>query len=75
MDYQQTLTYLFSKLPMFSRIGAAAYRNDLTNTIKLSAFIGNPERRLMLVRCPDCDQQVGLDPKGRVLPHSVRITA
>jgi hypothetical protein len=37
--------------------------------------IGNPEGRLMLFRCPDCDQQVGLDPKGRVLPHMVRITA
>ena len=45
MDYQQTLTYLFSKLPMFSRIGAAAYRSDLINTIKLSEFLGRPERR------------------------------
>src|SRR5712672_3195709 len=45
MDYPQTLTYLFSKLPMFSRIGAAAYRSDLINTIKLSEFLGRPERR------------------------------
>jgi len=43
MDYAQTLQYLFSKLPMYSRIGAAAYREDLHNTIQLSAFIGNPE--------------------------------
>ncbi len=45
MDYQQTLDYLFTKLPMFTRVGAAAYREDLVNTIKLCAFIGNPERR------------------------------
>jgi len=45
MDYQQTLDYLFSKLPMFSRIGAAAYRKDLTNTIVLSEFLGRPEKR------------------------------
>ena len=44
MDYPQTLEYLFSKLPMYSRIGAAAYRNDLDNTIRLSEWLGNPER-------------------------------
>lgn len=49
MDYPQTLEYLFNKLPMYSRIGAAAYRNDLTNTLQLSAALGNPERRLRTV--------------------------
>jgi dihydrofolate synthase/folylpolyglutamate synthase len=49
MDYPQTLEYLFNKLPMYSRIGAAAYRSDLTNTIQLSAALGNPERRLRTV--------------------------
>ncbi len=34
---------------MYSRIGAAAYRNDLTNTIQLSDALGNPERRLRTV--------------------------
>ncbi|GGA96805.1 bifunctional folylpolyglutamate synthase/dihydrofolate synthase [Puia dinghuensis] len=45
MDYAQTVEYLFAKLPMYSRIGAAAYRKDLTNTWQLTDFIGNPERR------------------------------
>jgi dihydrofolate synthase/folylpolyglutamate synthase len=45
MDYQQTLDYLFSKLPMYSRIGAAAYRKDLINTIALSEFLGRPEKK------------------------------
>lgn len=49
MDYQQTLEYLFNKLPMYSRIGAAAYRADLTNTIQLSAAMGNPERKLRTI--------------------------
>lgn len=44
MDYQQTLAYIFSKLPMFSRIGTAAYRKDLINTVLLSEFLGRPER-------------------------------
>ncbi len=45
MDYPQTLKYLFSKLPMYSRIGAAAYRANLDNTIRLSEFAGHPERK------------------------------
>jgi dihydrofolate synthase/folylpolyglutamate synthase len=42
MNYQETIDYLFQRLPMFSRIGAAAYKKDLTNTIKLCAALGNP---------------------------------
>ena len=49
MNYPQTLDYLLSKLPMYSRIGAAAYRADLTNTIRLVAEIGHPERRFRSV--------------------------
>jgi dihydrofolate synthase/folylpolyglutamate synthase len=42
MNYQQTLEYLFAKLPLFSRIGAAAYKEDLDNTVRLCEFLGNP---------------------------------
>jgi dihydrofolate synthase / folylpolyglutamate synthase len=45
MSYDETLDYLFSKLPMYSRVGGAAYREDLTNTILLIESIGHPERR------------------------------
>lgn len=44
MNYQQTLDYLFSQLPMFQRIGAAAYKADLGNTITLCKILGNPEK-------------------------------
>ncbi len=44
-SYQQTLDYLYETLPMFQRIGAAAYKNDLSNTIALCETLGNPERK------------------------------
>jgi len=44
MTYQQAIDYLMSTLPMFSRIGKAAYKTDLTNTIELCNFLNNPER-------------------------------
>lgn len=34
---------------MFSRIGAAAYKKDLTNTIQLCDLIGNPQRRFKTI--------------------------
>src|ERR1700750_331859 len=45
ITYQQTIDYLFSKLPMFSRIGAAAFKKDLTNTIKICDFLDQPQRK------------------------------
>ncbi len=42
MDYQQTIDYLFSRLPMFSRIGTAAFKKDLINIRRLCEFLGNP---------------------------------
>src|SRR5450755_1905419 len=45
MDYPQTIEYLFARLPLFSRIGAAAYKADLTNIILLSEKLGNPEKK------------------------------
>ena len=44
MTYHQTLDYLFSRLPMFHRIGAAAYKADLNNTHALCLMLGNPEK-------------------------------
>jgi dihydrofolate synthase/folylpolyglutamate synthase len=45
MNYAQTLEYLFTQLPMFSRVGAAAYNPDLTNTIRLCEALGNPQHQ------------------------------
>jgi dihydrofolate synthase / folylpolyglutamate synthase len=43
MNYPQTVDYLFTRLPMFSRIGAAAIKKDLTNTIKFCQALNNPQ--------------------------------
>lgn len=44
-SYEETLAYLYDQLPMFSRIGAAAYKADLGNTVALCAAFGNPEKK------------------------------
>ena len=43
--YKETLDYLYARLPMFTRIGAAALKADLTNTIRLCALIDNPQNK------------------------------
>jgi dihydrofolate synthase/folylpolyglutamate synthase len=45
MNYQQTIDFLFTRLPMFSRIGAAAYKKDLHNTIELCNALNNPQTK------------------------------
>ena len=45
MTYQQTLEYLFNSLPMYHRIGQAAYKADITNTVHLMVHLGNPEKK------------------------------
>ena len=42
MTYSDALDFLFSQLPAYHRIGKAAYRNDLKNTILLDNYFGNP---------------------------------
>ena len=48
-DYQNTIDYLYSRLPMFSRIGAAAIKNDLHNTQLICSFLGNPEKKFKTI--------------------------
>jgi dihydrofolate synthase/folylpolyglutamate synthase len=45
MNYQQTLDYLYATLPVFQRIGAAAYKNDLLNTLALCKALGDPQNK------------------------------
>ena len=45
MTYSETLDYLFNSLPMYHRIGQAAYKADITNTVSLMQHLGHPERR------------------------------
>lgn len=49
LTYAETLDYLYTRLPMFSRIGAAAIKADLHNTIRMCDGLGNPERKFKSV--------------------------
>ena len=49
MDYKETIEFLFEKLPMFSHIGAAAFKKDLTNTIALCEALGNPHQKFKTI--------------------------
>ena len=50
MDYKESLDFLFAQLPMFSRVGAAAYKPGLERSYALAEYFGNPQRRLRAVR-------------------------
>ncbi len=45
MTYQETLSYLYTQLPMFTRVGASAFKKDLTNTVALCAKLDNPQHK------------------------------
>ncbi len=45
MNYQETVEYLMNRLPMFSRVGSAAFKKDLTNTLKLCSYLGDPQKK------------------------------
>ena len=45
LSYQATLDYLYSQLPMFTRIGATAIKKDLTNTLALCNALNQPQEK------------------------------
>ncbi|MBP6429846.1 MAG: bifunctional folylpolyglutamate synthase/dihydrofolate synthase, partial [Bacteroidales bacterium] len=49
MNYDETIDYLFTFLPMFQRIGAAAYKSDLGNTIALMGALDNPQHKFKAI--------------------------
>jgi len=49
MDYAQTIQYLYTQLPVFTRVGASAYKEDLTNTIELCKRLGDPQHQFKSV--------------------------
>ncbi len=49
MTYEQTIKYLYAQLPMYSRIGAAAYKEDLINTIALCNALDNPQTKFKTI--------------------------
>ncbi|MBL7753512.1 MAG: bifunctional folylpolyglutamate synthase/dihydrofolate synthase [Chitinophagaceae bacterium] len=43
--YQEILEEIYARLPMFTRIGAAAYKPDLGNIVALCEALGNPQKK------------------------------
>lgn len=49
MTYKESIEYLFSQLPMFSRVGAPAYKPGLDTVRRLDEFMGHPHKRYSTV--------------------------
>ena len=49
MTYQETLDYLFGRLPMYQRTGAAAYKADIGNIVAASKYLENPHTQFKSV--------------------------
>jgi len=47
--YNEAIDYIFSKLPMFSRIGPVALKYNLDNILNLCSALGNPHERLKMI--------------------------
>ncbi|MDO5760044.1 MAG: Mur ligase family protein, partial [Bacteroidota bacterium] len=43
MNYTQATEYLYNQLPVFHRIGAAAYKTNISNTVKFMDCLDNPQ--------------------------------
>ena len=45
MNYDQTIEYLYAQLPVFQRIGGAAYKEGLDNSLRLDEILDRPHRK------------------------------
>jgi dihydrofolate synthase / folylpolyglutamate synthase len=45
MNYNQAVEFLFSQLPAYHRIGKAAYKSNLNNTLVLDEYFGRPHSK------------------------------
>lgn len=49
MNYQQTLDYMYARLPMFSRVGSDAVKSGFANIIALCEILGNPHQKTKFI--------------------------
>ena len=47
--YEDCVKYMQAQLPMYHRVGAAAYKTDITNTVLLCEHFGNPQNQLRCI--------------------------
>lgn len=48
-NYSETIEWLFHQFPAYHKIGAAAYKPDLDNCVKLCALFDNPHLKLQFI--------------------------
>ena len=58
MNYSETVEWLFNQLPMYQQQGAIAYKANLTNTILLANYLGNPENKINITKFMKCLKRV-----------------
>jgi len=49
MQYKEAIRFLFNSLPMYQRIGQAAYKADLNNTLALTSLLNNPQNKIKTI--------------------------
>lgn len=49
MTYQEAINFLFTSLPMYQRVGKAAYKSNLDNTLRLDAWLEHPHRKYFTI--------------------------
>jgi len=49
MTYKQTLDFLYSQLPAYHRIGKAAYKNNLDNSLALDNYFNHPHHNYLTI--------------------------
>ncbi|WP_140938531.1 bifunctional folylpolyglutamate synthase/dihydrofolate synthase [Sphingobacterium lumbrici] len=47
--YTEAIEYLYSRLPVFTRDGASAYKKDLDRTLELCAALDNPQHKFKTI--------------------------
>ncbi|MEI6883831.1 MAG: folylpolyglutamate synthase/dihydrofolate synthase family protein [Bacteroidota bacterium] len=60
MSYKEAIEYMNAQLPMFHRVGAAAYKANLDNTLALCSVLGDPQKNFK------CIHITGTNGKGSV---------
>ncbi|MBP2831105.1 bifunctional folylpolyglutamate synthase/dihydrofolate synthase [Aquimarina sp. U1-2] len=49
MNYREILDWMFTRLPMYQRQGASAYKIDLNATIRLATYLGDPHKNFKCI--------------------------
>jgi dihydrofolate synthase / folylpolyglutamate synthase len=49
LNYEESINYLYKKLPLYSRTGAKAFKADLKNTLELCQFLDHPEKKILTI--------------------------